>query len=83
MKSDLSTSKRKHYTRVSRSLAIISSAYPYNDTGLTLGHFVCEYMRVATAMPHTRLDRTITRESENVIDRERPSGLPDHFDKGS
>ena len=40
-------------------------------------------MRVVTSMPHTSLIRTTTRASENVIDRERPSKLPDPVDEGS
>ena len=40
-------------------------------------------MRVVTSMPHTSLIRTTTRASENVIDRERPSKLPNQVDTGS
>ena len=83
VKSDLSTSKRKHQTRVSRSLALTSSAYPHYDRGLIPSHSACDCLRVATSMPYTRLVGTTARDSEIVIRRERPSKLPNPFDEVS
>ena len=80
---DLFIPMREYWTSVLGLSSLISGAYPQYDTGLNPGHCACESIRVATGMPHTRLVRTTTRASENVIDRERPSKLPNPVDEGS